>query len=280
MKLTKVAVSLALMLLIAFGQASYSEGNVAFASPPATQADPHGGLKTAVKKTNSSRDRGYRLCLLLHKGHLIRVNNTLPPYLKHIEETINGSCQPEQTTVQEEKPPEGAASNFQRDEDKPEEKSQKEAKSGSSTVKTCDGASIELKADEKRVLDLHNEVRNKQGLETLCVQPKLTEAARAHSKEMIDENYFSHTSKNGQTPDARLKRVGYDWRAYGENIAWGSGSYSTPESTLDRWMKSPGHRKNIVNGQFREIGVGSVSGNFKGAGGATIYTVDFGIRRR
>ncbi len=99
-KVIAIGVSLVLVSLIAFGEASYGEGNVAFAAPPGKQADPRAS-KQLVKKTDSSRDRAYRLCLLLHKGHLIRVNdNTLPAYLKNSDETISGSCQPEQTTVQ------------------------------------------------------------------------------------------------------------------------------------------------------------------------------------
>ncbi len=146
----------------------------------------------------------------------------------------------------------------------------------SGTVETCDGESIKLKAGEKRTLDLHNETREKQGLESFCVDPALTRAARYHSKEMMEEGYFYHASKNGESPGARLERSGYDWETYGENIAWGSGSYGTPEGTFERWMKSPGHRKNILQENFREVGIGE----HKGGEGRVFSTVDFGTRRR
>lgn len=148
-------------------------------------------------------------------------------------------------------------------------------KEGAQRVRTCDGKTIELKANEKRILDLHNEVRKKSGLEPLCVNPTLEKAARDHSKEMIDKDYFSHTSYSGESPGDRLKSFGYGWWTFGENIASGAGSQSKPEDRFEAWMKSPGHKKNILDGKFREIGVGSASGNFEGYE-QTVYTADFG----
>lgn len=146
----------------------------------------------------------------------------------------------------------------------------------SGAVETCDGESIKLKAGEKRTLDLHNETREKHGLGSLCVDPTLTRVARFHSKAMMEEGYFSHASKNGESPGDRLNRSGYDWETYGENIAWGSGSYGTPEGTFERWMKSPGHRKNILEKNFREVGIGE----HEGEEGRVFSTVDFGTRRQ
>ena len=147
------------------------------------------------------------------------------------------------------------------------------------TVETCDGGSTSLKIEEKRVLDLHNAVRKKHGLGSLCVDPALTRAARAHSKEMIAKGYFRHESFDGETAGARLKGFGYDWSASGENIAWGSGSMSRPDDRFKGWMESPGHRANILNGAFREVGVGIASGDPKKTGEQVMYTVDFGSRR-
>lgn len=81
----------------------------------------------------------------------------------------------------------------------------------------------------------------------LCVDPTLTKAARSHSKEVIDKGYFDHNSHSGETAEARLKGLGYDWRAFGENIARGSGSMSKPEDRFEAWMKSEGHRKNTLD---------------------------------
>lgn len=147
-------------------------------------------------------------------------------------------------------------------------------------VTTCGGGSLYLEAKEKRTLQLHNQTRAQRGLGTLCVNATLTRAARAHSLEMIQRDYMSHNSYNGETPGARLRRFGYDWRTYGENVAWGSaGSYSSPETRFKAWMNSPEHRANILNGTFREIGIGTATGTFKGYRNATTYTVDFGTRR-
>jgi uncharacterized protein YkwD len=66
----------------------------------------------------------------------------------------------------------------------------------------------------------------------------------------------------------------------GENIAYGSGTYGEPNSIMNSWMKSTDHRHNILDGKFREIGIGVSTGNWKGNDGVSMYTVDFGVRRR
>ncbi len=147
------------------------------------------------------------------------------------------------------------------------------------TVKTCDGGTAKLKAEEKRVLDLHNATRKKHALGSLCVNPELTRAARVHSKEMLGKRYFRHESFDGETVGARLKRFGYDWYTSGENIAWGTGSMSRPDDRFRGWMESPGHRANILNGAFREVGIGTASGDPKKSDKQVMYTVDFGSRR-
>jgi uncharacterized protein YkwD len=116
------------------------------------------------------------------------------------------------------------------------------------------------------------------------VHPRLQEAARAHSKDMIRRDYFSHNTKGRGSFEKRLVRFGYDAKGYdyyrvGENIALGSGSDGEPESRMRAWMRSDGHRRNILNEEFREIGVGTHTGEYKGFQGVTMYTVDFGVRR-
>jgi uncharacterized protein YkwD len=142
------------------------------------------------------------------------------------------------------------------------------------TVKTCGGGTIKLNAKEERTLLLHNRKRRNRGLRRLCVHPKLTRAARAHSADMIRKDYFGHGSV-----ERRLKHYGYHWRVYAENIAGGYGRYASPESTFRRWMDSGAHRSNILDRRFREIGIGTATGRFKGHKGYTMYTVDFGTRR-
>jgi uncharacterized protein YkwD len=140
-------------------------------------------------------------------------------------------------------------------------------------VARCGGGKIFLNAKEKRSFQLHNRVRRERGLRPFCVHPALQRAARAHSKDMIRRDYFAHGSVG-----ARLKRYGYDWRLYGENIAGGSGSYGSPGVIFNRWMKSPSHRKNILDRRFREIGVGTYTGVYRGYRNYTMYTADFGRR--
>jgi uncharacterized protein YkwD len=103
---------------------------------------------------------------------------------------------------------------------------------GTATVKTCGGGRIELKANEKRALRLHNRARERRELKRLCVHPKLQKAARAHSATMIKKDRFFHGSVG-----ARLKRHGYRWKTYGENIAGGSGRLGTPESAFERCVE-------------------------------------------
>src|SRR5918997_1530656 len=126
------------------------------------------------------------------------------------------------------------------------------------TVGTCTGETIELNGYEKRMLDLHNQTRADHGLQPLCADPALTQAARAHSQEMLDDGYFGHDSFDGETTDARLADFGYasegySYWAYGENIAWGKGDKSLPDDRFEEWMANPDHRPNILSEDFDEI---------------------------
>lgn len=148
-----------------------------------------------------------------------------------------------------------------------------EAASGGNARK-CGGGTISLNANELRSFQLHNQSRKQNGVRQLCVHPSLQKAARAHSKDMIQRGYFSHDTKgSGRDPGQRLKAAGYDWRTYGENIGYDS----SPDRMHNAWMNSSGHRKNILNGSFKEVGIGAVTGNYNG-GRTTMYTADFGSR--
>lgn len=149
---------------------------------------------------------------------------------------------------------------------------------GTVKVKGCTGTRVTLDVKEKSMLIKHNRVRANKGLKRLCVHPALQRAAEAHSRDMIQKDYFSHDSKDGSTPYQRMKRQGYKFRTAGENIAYGSGSYGAPGPRFKGWMKSSGHRKNILNGKFREVGIGAATGNYNGTGNVTMWTADFGTR--
>jgi uncharacterized protein YkwD len=142
------------------------------------------------------------------------------------------------------------------------------------SVRTCGGGEIKLNAKEESTLRLHNRTRTSRGLRPLCVHPTRTKAARAHSTGMIRKDYLGHGDVG-----RRLKRHGYNWRAYAENIAGGTGKHTRSSNTFRRWMKSSGHRANVLDRRFREIGIGTATGTFKGHKGYTMYTVDFGTRR-
>ncbi len=142
-----------------------------------------------------------------------------------------------------------------------------------SAVRTCGGGTIKLNSKEERTLRLHNRERRNRGLRTLCVHPKLTKAARAHSTDMIKNDYLGHGLVG-----SRLRLYGYNWRIYAENIGGGTGEYASPSNVFSRWMNSSTHRANILDGRYREIGIGTATGNYKGRTGYTMYTVDFGTR--
>jgi uncharacterized protein YkwD len=152
------------------------------------------------------------------------------------------------------------------------------------TVQSCDNKTIELNSDEKQMLDLHNQARTDKGLPPLCVHPTLTEAARAHSQEMLDKSYLAHDSFNGENLEVRLAHFGYtfpgyfSWK-YGENISWGSSYMGEPENRFDAWMNSDDHKANILNKDYREIGIGARTGTYENNSGK-MYTVDFGTRQR
>ena len=156
---------------------------------------------------------------------------------------------------------------------------------GGSYVETCGGdGEIFLNEKEHRTFVLHNKIRTEHNLPTFCVHPKLQEAASAHSKDMIRRDYLCHNTRGRGSFEERLVRFGYgpegyDYYRTGENIALGSGAAGAPQNRMDAWMRSDGHRNNILNGDYREIGIGTRTGEFKGVRGVTMYTVDFGARR-
>ncbi len=143
---------------------------------------------------------------------------------------------------------------------------------------TCDGGSLDLNAYEMRTYELHNQVRESNNLAALCVSEVLTQAARSHSQEMIDQGHYSHSSHNGESFSARLERFGYDsYKEIGENIAWGSGSLASPENIFEGWIESSNHRNNILGPGYREVGIGTATGACEGYSDCTMYTVDFGV---
>jgi uncharacterized protein YkwD len=132
------------------------------------------------------------------------------------------------------------------------------------------------------LLCLHNQVRARHGLPSLKANPKLVRAAVGHSSNMVRRRYFNHTDPNGTTFVERVLGAGYVGRrqgwALGENIAWGTGRLATPAAIMNAWMKSAGHRANILQRSYREIGIGIKLGVPTATASGATFTVDFGVR--
>ena len=113
---------------------------------------------------------------------------------------------------------------------------------------------------EAEVIRLVNEIRRENGLNPLTANWELSRVARYKSQDMADNRYFSHTSPTYGSPFQMIKAFGLSYRTAGENIAMG---YSTPQAVVDGWMNSSGHRANILNASYTQIGVGYVAqGNY------------------
>ena len=109
-------------------------------------------------------------------------------------------------------------------------------------------------AFEEEVLLLTNQAREEAGVRPLAYDPLLGRIAEIHSSDMLRQDFFSHDSPDGSTYVDRMRRAGFTINGpTAENIAAGS---STPESVVSRWLRSPGHRRNILNPALTHIGIG------------------------
>ena len=98
---------------------------------------------------------------------------------------------------------------------------------------------------------------------------RLWRAARQHTRDMLRRSYFAHGATSERL--ARYVHTG----VIGETLAWGSGSWSSPASTVDSWLNSPPHRRLLLDPDFRFVGIGARSGPFQGESRARVYTADF-----
>ncbi|MEG6616990.1 CAP domain-containing protein [Peptococcaceae bacterium 1198_IL3148] len=114
-------------------------------------------------------------------------------------------------------------------------------------------------AFQSKVVELVNQERSKAGLQPGVVKADLTNVAQLKAEDMANNNYFSHTSPTYGSPFDMMKQFGINYSYAGENIAVG---YSTPESVMEGWMNSEGHKKNILNPNFTEIGVGFTTNGY------------------
>jgi uncharacterized protein YkwD len=145
---------------------------------------------------------------------------------------------------------------------------------------TCASAT----AKPSMTLCLINVQRHSHGVPAVRLNPRLSQAARAHSRDMVRRRYFSHTTPEGLRFADRIRGTGYlrasrQWFV-GENLAWGWRGRDSARRIVRAWMHSPPHREVMLNPAFREVGIGIVSGVPRPLppGGAT-YTADFGVTR-
>lgn len=114
-------------------------------------------------------------------------------------------------------------------------------------------SNTDVKAQENEVIRLVNVERAKVGLPALKANWQACRVARYKSQDMINKNYFSHTSPTYGSPFKMMETFGIRFSAAGENIAYGQ---KTPAAVMVSWMNSPGHRSNILSPTYTEIGVG------------------------
>ena len=119
----------------------------------------------------------------------------------------------------------------------------------------------------RRVAALVNARRIEHGLRPLRLIPAVNRAAQNHSRDQARMHLMTHIGSDGSTCGERLNRQGYDWSAWGENVAMG---YPTARSVVRAWMHSAGHRANILNARFRHLGVGLR----RAADGTPYWTLD------
>lgn len=136
---------------------------------------------------------------------------------------------------------------------------------GTSTNKSGTGDSDPQKLDGRQaeqtqaeaILKLVNQERAKVGVQPLTLSDKLTSIAYTKAKDMADKGYFSHQSPTYGSPFDMLKQFGVSYSYAGENIAAGQ---KTAEEVMNSWMNSSGHKANILNKNYTQLGVGFYRG--------------------
>lgn len=126
---------------------------------------------------------------------------------------------------------------------------------------------------EQALLAAVNDVRSDHGLRPLRVDTTLTRVARSYSTTLIARDVFTHGNLG-----LRLSRAGAVGPFYGENLAWGTGSYASARGIVAGWLRSPGHRANLLRPGWTRIGIGRKVGTFRGVAGAAVVTANFAGR--
>lgn len=111
------------------------------------------------------------------------------------------------------------------------------------------------------IINLSNQARVDNGLPKLKMSETLNQAAMLKAQDMMEDNYFAHTSPDGDRPWQWFKDVQYEYTYAGENLAM---NFSQAEDAVDAWMNSPSHRDNILSSHYQDIGVAVVVGELEG----------------
>jgi len=122
-------------------------------------------------------------------------------------------------------------------------------------------SSSSLNITNQNIINLTNQQRLNAGLKQLELNPLLTQAALAKAQDMLSKQYFSHYSPSNTSPWYWFKQAGYEYSYAGENLAM---DFVQAEDVVNAWMASSSHRRNILNPNYTQIGVGVLEGNFKG----------------
>lgn len=126
--------------------------------------------------------------------------------------------------------------------------------------------------DQKKLIELTNSERQKNGLQPLSENSELDKAAEAKAENMFAENYWAHYAPSGKSPWDFIKGSGYSFSYAGENLAR---NFYNSDDVVAAWMASPSHRANIVNSHYRDVGMAVVDGVLQGQK-TTLVVQEFG----
>jgi uncharacterized YkwD family protein len=119
--------------------------------------------------------------------------------------------------------------------------------------------SVNPSQSAQQVLDLVNQERTKAGLNSLSLNSSLSKVAMAKAQDMYNNNYFDHQSPTYGSPFDMMTAFGVTYNSAGENIAKGQ---TSPTEVMNQWMNSPGHRANILNSSYTQIGIAYYNGEW------------------
>ncbi|HSX44784.1 MAG TPA: CAP domain-containing protein [Candidatus Saccharimonadales bacterium] len=124
------------------------------------------------------------------------------------------------------------------------------------------------------LLQATNNQRNANGAASLSLNSQLDSAAQTKANDMVNRNYWSHNTPDGQEPWVFIQNAGYQYTKAGENLAYG---FTTSDDTITGWMNSPSHKANLLDTAFKDVGFGIANGNnFNNSGPETVVVAMYG----